>query len=216
MTRKVQPDQALPHPASGLAGPGPESCCNSRHKEASSYSALAAAGVVAAAVHCAVRSPGLQRGLFVHPCSSHAVYVVSRPKIGIPLWAVLSGLHKNVCLELATDADYVMRRFARLQTIRCLDCTNPDVWAQIRTLMSQREVNLHKVKTHLSREAFVAQYPTSPIWNRIGNTCADNLSQQHAEQLVDQARVDGVAWVDARVRSVAEHLLAAARLWLHK
>ena len=102
--------------------------------------------------------------------------------------AVLKALQLPTgAVELATDADYVMRRFARLQTSRGLACTNPDVWAQIRTLKSQRDASLHKVKAHLSREAFVAQYPTSLVWHWIGNTCADNLSQKHAEQLVDQA-----------------------------
>ena len=75
---------------------------------------------------------------------------------------------------------------------------------------------LQKVKAHLSQDEFAERFPDVPLWCWVGNQAADSRAQDHARKHADWARAEAVDWVDKRVAAVAEHLVSAAELWVHK
>ena len=95
--------------------------------------------------------------------------------------AVLKALQlTDGSIELATDADYMIPGFNKLPRSRGLDCSNPDLWAEIRDVSDGRPFALQRVKAHLWRERFATLFPDRPIWSWIGNQAADSRAQNHA------------------------------------
>ena len=116
---------------------------------------------------CFASEVGKLGSCWVLRCSSH------RPAQTVPRaegMAVLKASQlSHHCLELATDAHYVLHCFGKLANSRALDSTHEYLQAQNRTQPVSRSVCLQEAKAHISQQEGEENFPEMPLWTWLSN-----------------------------------------------
>ena len=101
----------------------------------------------------------------------------------------------------ATDASYVFQHARRLFAGGpSVATSHPTLWQDIWNDSSERCVKVLKVKSHLSKEAFLHKFGHEHLWMHKASAVADELCSDRANTMV-HANTDIIhRWVDERAR----------------
>ena len=111
--------------------------------------------------------------------------------------------------SFVTDSAYVQKGFCKMRSGRGKHRSNRDLWSLLHQVCFERDVEVHKVESHLELDGPEVRSGEVPYAWVYGNQHADVIAgETAAEFAVPYAQVAAVDWVDAQAHLIRKRLAA--------